>query len=312
MSDNSRHLHVRERFLTTPAGEKVVLRGVNEMFVWGDRKGDVLEQIARTGANCVRIVWTVADGTAFELAAVIDRCRALGMLPIPEFHDATGDWEKLEVAVSGWLRDDYREALLGRQDFLVVNIANEVGRAVPDDAFVERYSDAVLRLRTAGYRCPLLVDATDWGKDWSQLSRTGARLIESDPDRNMLLSLHLWWPAKSYGGTLEEAARRTREALSESVQKGLPLVVAEFGAAFTDAGVVAVADRIPWEVLLEECHRLEIGWLAWSWGGVPNQPQKDLDMAPGGRLEDLRGWGREVALDHPLSIRNTARPIRRE
>ena len=289
----------------------MILRGVNEMFVWGDRAGDSLEQIARTGANCVRLVWTLADGTASELGALVDRCAALGMLPIPEFHDATGKWDELETAVSGWQREDYLRAVLERQDHLVVNIANEVGGDVPDDEFVARYSDAVARLRAAGIRCPLLVDATDWGKDYGQLSRAGGRLLESDPERNLMLSAHLWWPARRRGGILAEVAREVREALTDSVEKGIPLVVGEFGAAFTGDGTVREDDRIPWETILEECHRLEIGWLAWSWGSVPNRPQSDLDMAPGGRLEDLRGWGRQVALDHPLSIRNRARPVPR-
>ncbi|HNY32795.1 MAG TPA: cellulase family glycosylhydrolase [Fibrobacteria bacterium] len=297
------------RFLTSPDGQRVVLRGINEMFVLGDRDGRTLEEISRTGANCVRLVWTLADGNSAELDALIERCLALGMLPIPEFHDATGKWDLLESVVDGWLQSDYLEVVLRHQPNLVVNIANEAGQEVSARDFLDAYAKAIQRLRQAGIRCPLMIDAAGWGQDYELLSRTGAALVESDPLRNVLLSIHLWWPAKNSGGTAESASRRVALALADAQEKNLPLVVGEFGAAFTEDGHVWEADRIAWETILEECQTREIGWLAWSWGGVPNQPQTDLDMTRDGTFDSLHGWGREVAMDHPLSITRTARPI---
>lgn len=310
----SHHAHaprfqVHGRFLTSPDGSRVILRGVNEMFVWGDKSGNALEQIRRTGANCVRLVWTLADGTAPELDALIERCLDLGMLPIAEFHDATGKWEELETVVSGWLRPDYLEVVRKHQDRLVVNVGNEVGQDVTDSDFTVAYSDAVRRLRQAGIRCPLMIDAAKWGQDYELLSRTGPALVQADPLGNVLLSVHMWWPAKNSGGSPQSAARRVVEALDDAQAKALPLVVGEFGAAFSEAGEVQEPDCIAWRTILEECHVREIGWLAWSWGGVPNQPQKDLDMTRDGHFETLHGWGREVALEHPLSIARTSRPI---
>jgi mannan endo-1,4-beta-mannosidase len=297
------------RFLTSPDGSRVILRGVNEMFVWGDRTGNALEEISRTGANCIRLVWTLAEGTAQELDALLERCAGLGMLPIAEFHDATGKWEELDAVVSGWLRPDYLAVTKKHQGRLVLNIGNEVGEEVTDSDFAAAYSDALRRLRLAGIRCPLMIDAAFWGQDYGLLSRTGSALVHSDPLKNVLLSVHMWWPAKNSGGSLESAAQRVMDALADAQSKGLPLVVGEFGAAFTEAGEVLDPDRIAWQTILEECHGREIGWLAWSWGGVPNQPQKDLDMTRDGRFETLYGWGREVALDHPFSIARTASPI---
>ncbi|MBK9576187.1 MAG: cellulase family glycosylhydrolase [Fibrobacteres bacterium] len=307
--DHAPSFQVHGRFLTSPDGSRVVLRGVNEMFVWGDKSGDTLEQIVLTGANCVRLVWTLADGTAPELDSLIERCLALGMLPIAEFHDATGKWQELETVVSGWLRADYLGVVKKHQDRLVLNIGNEVGQDVTDSDFVSAYSDALHRLRQAGIRCPLMIDAASWGQDYGLLSRTGSALVDADPLRNLLLSVHMWWPARNSGGSPQSAARRVAESLADAQARDLPLVVGEFGAAFTEAGEVQEEDRIAWQTILEECHARKIGWLAWSWGGVPNQPQKDLDMTRDGAFETLHGWGREVALEHPLSIARTARPI---
>ena len=60
--------HVTGRFLYDRCNEKVVLRGVNEMVVWTAGKDGAPEfaEIAKTGANSVRIVWT-EEGTASEL-----------------------------------------------------------------------------------------------------------------------------------------------------------------------------------------------------------------------------------------------------
>ena len=61
------------RHLFSAAGEKVILRGVNEMFVWSNDKSGIrlLPEIAQTGANCVRLVWTEEEGNK-ETPGAID------------------------------------------------------------------------------------------------------------------------------------------------------------------------------------------------------------------------------------------------
>src|SRR5690606_24248087 len=53
------HFYVQGAKLFDRCGEEVVLRGVNKMSVWTDRQGNDFSEIAKTGANSVRIVWTV-------------------------------------------------------------------------------------------------------------------------------------------------------------------------------------------------------------------------------------------------------------
>ena len=83
---------VEGRFLYDSQGEKTILYGINKMVVWMDKDGDpAFSEIAKTGANCVRIVWTMKDGTAEELDKAITNCRAEHMIPLIELHDATGN-----------------------------------------------------------------------------------------------------------------------------------------------------------------------------------------------------------------------------
>lgn len=305
-------LRVEGRRLLAPTGDVVVLRGINEMFVWGDKDGSSLAEIARAGANCVRIVWTLVDGTADELGRLAALAVSLGLIPIVEFHDATGDLAKLPRLVDGWTSEPYLDLIRRHERHLIVNIGNEPGdQQVTSSAFLSAYVEVVDRMRKAGIRTPLMIDAPEWGKAWETVSAVADELLSADPERNLLLSVHMWWPVRDHG-SLDAVEGRVRRTIADAVDRDLPLVVGEFGGAFTKDGVVQPGDEIPWRLILEECEAHGIGWLAWSWGKVPNTPQADLDMAPGGRLEDLRGWGREVVLDHPCSLRNTARAVRPE
>jgi len=92
---------VNGRFLYTAAGERVVLRGVNEMFsASSDSTGKyTLPEIAKTGANAVRIM-TQPSYPATSLDAIIRNTIANGMIPIVECHAATGKWRSSTIAFS--------------------------------------------------------------------------------------------------------------------------------------------------------------------------------------------------------------------
>ena len=59
ISETAKTFTVQGRHLYDPNGDKVILRGVNEMFIWStDLDGSrTLPEIAKTGANVTRIVW---------------------------------------------------------------------------------------------------------------------------------------------------------------------------------------------------------------------------------------------------------------
>ena len=91
---------VKGRHLYTAAGEKVVLRGVNEMFIWSrDKTGEtILPEIAKTGANSCRLAWNTTGAPA-EMEKLISNCIKNQMIPIIELHDATGNWAKLQLCL---------------------------------------------------------------------------------------------------------------------------------------------------------------------------------------------------------------------
>jgi mannan endo-1,4-beta-mannosidase len=287
---------VQGRHLYDNQGERVVLVGVNKMICWTDIDGiPSYEEIARTGANCVRIVWGVSY-SADQLSTTIYNCRLQNMIPIPELHDATGEWSGLQECVDYWCRSDIVDVITQHQEYLIVNIANECGQSVSDSDYRSGYSSAVNQMRNAGIHVPIMIDAPEYGQGIDSLQANGPYLISQDPDQNLIFSVHMWWPY-CWGNTDQKVI----DEIAESVSMDLPLVVGEFGNKWDETGDC----DIPYLLIINQCHANQIGWMAWSWG-PGNDPQTWLDMTTDSTYNTLFGWGREVAVTDQSSIQNTA------
>lgn len=291
------------RHLYDRCGEKVVLRGVNKMTVWTDTNGDAFPEIAKTGANAVRIVWvTDAYATPDLMDGVIGRAIDNGLIPIIELHDATGDWSELEALVDWWVQPSVVSVVREHEMDLLVNIGNEVGQNVSDADFQSGYRTAITRMREAGYRTPLVIDASGYGQNINILQSQGPALLEHDPESNLIFSIHMWWPSawhdtSSGFATVEE---RVSGEIAESVAMELPLLVGEFAPVASKC-----VGEIPYKLIMEECQKNQIGWLAWSWG-PGNQDCAQMDMTTDNNYATLSGWALEVATTDANSIANTA------
>ncbi len=294
---------VQDRFLYTKDNEKVVLRGINHMFIWTDREGKTIPEIAKTGANCVRIVWNTR-GRVSDLDGIIGLCIANNMIPIPEIHDTTGNWERLSDAVEFWLRDETLQMIANHQEYLIINVGNEPGsQEMPSDEFFNTYNIIVTKMRAAGIRVPIMIDADNWGQSEKNLLDVGPLLLQADPEHNLLFSIHMWWPSELHDAAttgFATVAERVTACLEKSVELNLPLIVGEFAPV-----AVGGAREIPYRHIMSECERLSIGWLCWSWG-PGNFDSPDMDMTEHGSYNTLVGWGREVSVDSPLGIQNTS------
>jgi mannan endo-1,4-beta-mannosidase len=255
-------------------------------------------ELAKTGANAVRIVWT-SEGSPASLDRVITNALGQQLIPIIEHHGATGDLSAVPSVVDYWTRDDVVAVLKKHEHNLLLNIANEAGDVETQAAFDATYRTAITRIRDTGVTLPLVVDAPQWGQDIDMLQAVGPGLIEHDPEHNLLLSVHMWWR--------DPDGRRVTSELQQSVDGGLPLIVGEFAQH-----AVTGCDGAPfaYPVLLAEAERHRIGWLAWSWGSVVNGDcgsQGSFDMTVRGVFGNWKEpWGEAVALTDPNSIQNTS------
>lgn len=296
-------MYTERRHIYTTAGERVVLRGVNEMFAWAEepRGAWVLGEIAKTGANAVRIV-TTTDFAAADLDAVIGNAVSAGLIPIPECHSATGRWDRLPACVDYWTRPEIARVIQSHEAWVLLNIANEAGDdSVTTDQFVDGYRSAITRIRAAGIRTPLIIDGASWGQEHRMLLDTWPALDAHDPRHAIIASAHTYWV-----GTEEERKDHYRAIIETVTRREIPFIV---GEGPTPSGWDCTPS--PYEWALDELEAHEIGWLAWSWGVVDNGDCDDpvrYDMTRGGRFGDWETEaGRVLAVDHPASIRNTSR-----
>jgi len=290
-------MYVEGRHLYASEGEKVVLRGVNEMFVWSDdRDGSrLLPEIAKTGANCVRLVWTAEEGDESTLVELIERCIAHQMIAMPECHSATGEWEKLDVCVDFWNHPDLVDGIRRNRKWTLLNIGNEVGDGnVTAEQFKTGYKDAIDSLRGWGYTVPLVIDASRWGQDVDVIFATWQEILDHDPLHNILFSVHSYWPDTD----------NYHRVATESVNEGLPVIIGEGPSPtrYPDCNLLDYGTG------LEVAGQNEIGWLSWSWGGLPNGhcvPNFDhtLDGVFG---EWQTPYAAEMMAEHPYSLMRTA------
>jgi mannan endo-1,4-beta-mannosidase len=278
-------------------GEKVVLRGINHPTLYVDRKGDALGEIAKTGANAVRLFWYAKNNVKItEAESAISTSIKNGMVPILEMHDSTCKWD-LDPIVSYWTSADAVNLIKKYQSHLIVNIANETSPPNANE-FKSKYSDVVNKMRSAGIHVPLMIDGGNCGRDYNVLLSQGEALVAADPDHNLIFSGHLYdrMNDASYGKLFTDAAA-----------KKLTFVVGEF-AHKQPPGCGSMLD---YGALISQADKNGVGWLAWSWGD--NDPNTDwnsdcgeFDMASTFSFDSLRGWGKEVAVSLPASIENTA------
>jgi len=297
-------MRVVGRFLYDACGEKVVLRGVNKMVVWVDwvdtpRDGmPMYTEIAKTGANAVRIVWITGENTTpEELDRAIARCIEQGMIPMIELHDQTCDWshEGIQSLTDFWTQPEIVAVIQEHQKFLLVNFGNEIGDwNVTDDQFKTEYESAVAQMRAAGIHVPIVIDGTKCGQDVDVLLRNGPYLMQADPDTNLMFSVHMWWT--------DNKPQRVSDAIHEAVNANLPLLVGEFAHKG-----VGCSGAIPYVTILEECQEHEIGYFPWSWDHQ-NGDCSEHSMTTGSTesYETLWGWALEVAVTDPNSIQNTS------
>jgi hypothetical protein len=275
-------------------GDEFVIRGVSNPHIWYDVYGRdsayrALGAIAGYRANTVRIVWET-KGRAEDLARTIERAVAYHMVPMPELHDATGkqSTSSLLALVDYWTRDDVKRVLLAHERHLLINIANEWSGG----DYYNAYREAIVRMRAAGLRHTLVIDANGWGQNIKSIFDNADALLRADPERNLLFSVHMYESWTS--------ATQVKQHLQEAVDAGIALIVGEFG--FQHGNPIRT---IPHTTIMAECERLGLGYIAWSWHGNAGYVSY-LDLAYDWAGDSLSGWGHDL-INGPHGLRATSR-----
>lgn len=279
-------------------GEELVMRGVNHPTIYTDREGAAFPEIAKTGANTVRLFWFGQHGVAVsELEKPVSTAVKHGLLPIIEMHDSTCKWD-VDPIIAEWIKPEMVAFIKKHEKHILVNIANEASYPNADE-FVSKYKTAITKMRGAGIHVPLVIDGGRCGRDYDTLFNRGKELLDFDPDHNLIFSAHLY-------DSLAASAYTSMFAKARSLQ--LPFIVGEFA----NKEPPGCGKDIDYKSLVNEANKAGIGWLAWSWGD--NDPNKVwngdcalFDMTSTFAFDSLKDWGKEVSVDNAASIKNTAK-----
>ncbi|NLR93393.1 DUF4493 domain-containing protein [Flammeovirga agarivorans] len=291
-------------------GVEFIARGLNNAHFWFDNGGrelalDALTPIAAYHSNAVRLVWQTNYEAknwnnveeSVQLRKLITTTIDKGMVPMIELHDVTGDESKenLLKMAEFYVRADILAVMKEFESILLINIANEWSGKTT--TYRDAYKEAVTMMRNAGLKHTIVIDASGWGQDMTPIFDYGQEIIDNDPQKNILFSVHMY---QSYRNEVTITSN-----LEKAVEMKLPLIVGEFG--FQHGGTPEAPIQIPYEHILSECERLGIGWYAWSWKGNSGGVEY-LDLSEDWEGTTLTDWGDGIVND-VNGLKNTSKKV---
>jgi chitodextrinase len=258
--------------------------GYNGTVFWQSEEcqKNSLDDIARTGANTVRLVQVIpAERNNWSWGSRTENHRALvassvanKLVPMLEFHDATcgslyendpeGPAKSLKPIVDYWVSPAMVQLCKDYEKELMVNIANEWGSRENLVEWKNAYKTSIARMRQAGIKNLIVIDAGgNCGQYPDGVITYAQEIIDSDPEKNVLFSIHMY--AFWYSGTTNAAGWRfqVEAKLQEFKTKNIPIMIGEFGWEGTPD--VSYDPR----VVMAKAAELEMGWLFWSWFDQP-------------------------------------------
>jgi len=270
-----------------PNGNNFIFRGINHAHTWyTSTTSKTMSDIAATGANSIRVVlsngtqWTRNGGT--DVANIISLCKVNKLVCVLEVHDSTGYGEQatatnISKAAEYWVSSDIKNAIVGQEDYVIVNIANEpYGNNTSATTYTSETSAAVKALRNAGLTHLIMVDAPAWGQDWQGIMRDNAQTIfAADSLSNTMFSVHMY--------EVYNTATAVQNYLTSFQTKGHALIVGEFGTENNGNNVDEAS-------ILQYTQQLGIGYMGWSWSGNGSCCTA-LDIAINFDPANLSTWG---------------------
>ncbi len=277
---------VRDGRLYDSNGNVFVMRGINHAHTWYTQQTSSFANIKATGANSVRVVLSSGDrwtrNSATDVANVIRLCKDNRLICVLEVHDTTGYGEDsaattLARAVDYWI--SIKDTLVNQEPYVIINIGNEPFGNSNYSQWTTATKDAIVRLRGAGFSHTIMVDAPNWGQDWSFTMRDkAAEVFRADANANLVFDIHMY-------GVFDTAAE-VESYLKAYTNAKLPIVVGEFGSNHSDGN----PDE---DAIMSWSQTLGVGYLGWSWSGNGGGVEY-LDVVNSFSPTSLTTWGQRL------------------
>ena len=312
----SPNIHISGNRILGVCNDTIVLHGIDYApFDWGwDITDEKFSEIAKTGANCVRIVWyssATAGGGApvynniSNIDTAIARCIRNKMIAIIELHDNTCDSSMSQlVALSNWYLGAAVKSVINKYAHsLIINIANEAGyvewASNPTTALAEfksTYERIVTNIRNAGINVPLLIDAPDCGTNLTALASIATAMEAADAGHNLIFSTHAYWYAYANNDSLT-----MRNIITGALVQNVPIVLGELSNL--QDGTTNCQYALNYKPLLKICKQLNVGWISWSWDeDVCSARQISAD----GNYANLTTYGNDIVNNPEYGLKQHA------
>ncbi|MFQ3579075.1 MAG: endo-1,4-beta-xylanase, partial [Bacteroidales bacterium] len=282
-------------------GNNFIMKGINVPLSWYQTQvnGSIAALRTNTGSNCLRIVVNAGyNGTTATPTNVWQNCVQLcidnKMIPMVELHDWTGSTNTTNdfTNMANWFvthADYFKKPEIAR--YILLNICNEWGTWQTANsngaAWRDGFNQAVTLIRNAGIKSTLVIDAVGYGQDIDDAKNIrayAASMINSDPEKNLLFSIHMYCEWKKGGDDIPGTLKWARD-------NKIPLIVGEFGYQHATDGSCDIDEQL----IMDECQAKGIGWLAWSQKGNGGGVEY-LDLCGDWdcRASTLSNWGKTV------------------
>lgn len=320
-----------------PNGNEFVIRGTN-YEVWADVRDQntAIAGMNRARINAARLNFPAgtSPGTEVFNGSTVQRFVNAGIVPIVAGFSPSGQWPEpsdspearatvttcsdnpapLNAAVDNWVGPQ-RSWLVNNEKYVVLNIANEWGSA--DTAWRDAYIGAVRRIRSAGIKAMIMIDAGgSCGQNAQSIESYGNAIVAADPQHNIVFSLHMYafWrnSADPEIGAWGDPFPNERMPYDMSAElervraSGQAIVVGEYcgwpGSVEDDQCAFAL------EPALAAFESKGVGYMSWEWMNV-HVPVASVTLDNRyTRSSDLSYWGR-TTIEHPtLGSQALARP----
>lgn len=287
--------HTSGTTLYDAKGNPFIMRGINFPYAWYKGQEDTaIPAIARTGTNCIRIV--MGDGQQYsktslaEIQELLRLCKDNHLIAIVEAHDATGsdNIQDLENVANYWI--EMKNVLIGNEANVILNIANEWAGSWDSSTWASGYQQVIPKLRNAGIKNTIMVDCAGWGQYPKSIADAGQSVLQSDSQKNIMFSIHMYEYAGAYGAV--------QNNIDSSLAVGAPLCIGEFGIKHTNG-------PIDYKTIMSYSQAKGVGYLGWSWKGNSSELAY-LDMVQDWTGTQLTEQGNAI-LNDQNGIKNTSK-----
>jgi hypothetical protein len=288
-------------------GVEFRIRGVNLCHY--DSTGHSGPGIARSNANAVRVgfylssvptstyVNTLQTYISDSEVAIATMFYVPGTTTVTSGDQSTAD---LASVVQNWVTNfQYYSAL---QQHLIIDVANEWG---PQNSatWQSAYVSAIASLRAAGYTAPIMIDTGGWGQDTADLLNYAQAVFNSDPQKNVIFSLHVYAGLGS-GWTAASLNAYALQLQSLAASAGMVFVFGEFGPG---NNVGPSPTMLTPQQVIGAAEAAGIGWVGWAWddnnlaGGASSNNSFSMTLNGPGIYTvpaDLTTYGQQMVLSN--------------